>query len=462
MQIASGGRIAYEPRAVSYFRQHGANTSVSRFTCLDYYEEHYRIAKELRRVYGLSDERLRAFFQRVQAHYFRHFDISAADDFHRVFDLQGLLASPRTVRHIALGILGFRTGGAELFPIHLANELLERGHHISLLVLDADAENADIRRLLRPQIPVYERLLIEDIGPNVFFASHGVDVVHTHYQGVDLWIHDACRVTHTPYVVTLHGSHDVANLSADVLDSLVAAVDRWVYTADKNLRVFDNLLADPGVVTKLPNAVPERRGTFPVSREQLAPEKDAVLFGMASRALRAKGWDIAIDALGRVRRETKRPVYLALCGDGDDYDDLVRLYCSRAGVTFLGFQVEIAAFYRTCDCCVLPTRFSGESFPFTLIESLKAGTPIIATDIGEIRNIIESHGQRAGIIVPVIADDQRFTAAISEAMLEMLHDDHRAGWAKAAALLGPKYSFEALTSAYEEIYRGVLTAGVRA
>ncbi len=455
MQIARSGRIAYEPTAFSYFRQHGGNTSVLSFDELAYYREHGRIAAELRRMYGASDDALWALYQRVREHYLRHFPAETTHRLHQAFRLQRLLEGSREVRNILIGILGFRTGGAEIFPIHLANTLAERGHNVSILVLESEGENPEIRRLLRPGLPVYERAAVEDVGAAAFFRASHFDVVHSHYQGVDLWASDACRANNIPYVVTLHGSHEVAGLDAETRRKLVATVDHWVYTADKNLGIFDGISPNGGTVTKLSNAVPERAGKFPFARDDLAPGAETVLFGLATRALRAKGWEVAMDALDMVRRKVRRSVYLALCGDGEEYAELLRLHGNRAGVTFLGFQAEITAFYRLCDCCLLPTRFPGESFPFTLIESLKAGTPIIATDVGEIRNVIDSGTASAGIAIPWSDDDAAFTRALSDAMLMMLDDKKRLKWSENAATFGTTYSFDALTSAYESIYETV-------
>jgi glycosyltransferase involved in cell wall biosynthesis len=124
-------------------------------------------------------------------------------------------------------------------------------------------------------------------------------------------------------------------------------------------------------------------------------------------------------------------------------------------VRFLGYQDAITDFYRLCDCCLLPTRFAGESFPFTLIESLKAGTPIIATDIGEIREIVEPGRRSAGIVVPWLDDDDAFTGAVADGMLRMVDDRRRARWTSTAVSFGKRYSFDALASAYEQLYEGV-------
>jgi glycosyltransferase involved in cell wall biosynthesis len=452
MQLARGGRIAFDPAAVSYFRQHGENTSVSHFKNLTFYEEHYRIARELRRTYGTLDAQLSRFYARVADHYERNCDAGRQSGLREVFPLQEVIAEQRQRRHIMVGLLGFKTGGGELFPINLANELVDRGHNVSLVVLDGENENPDIRALVRREIPIYERALVEEIGLRRFLATHGVDLIHTHFLGVDLWLHEAARDLGIPYVVTLHGSYEVGGLDRARTVALLDAVGEWVYTAEKNLAVFDGCERNGSTFTKLPNAVPPSDARFELTRLDLGVPEDAVVFGLASRALRSKGWDIAVEALERLSTSTGRPIHLILCGDGPDYAELTEQYGQAPNVSFLGYQSAIIDFYRLCDCCILPTRFPGESLPFTLIESLQAGTPLIATDLGGIPELLGSGESSAGILVPNLDDDEAFTAAVAEAMEQMLDDDRRSVYAETARRLAPQYSFPRLVSEYEAIY----------
>jgi glycosyltransferase involved in cell wall biosynthesis len=452
MQIAGGGRIAYEPEAVSYFRQHGANTSVKSFARIGYYRELASIASELRGRYGVDDLRLHELYQSGLEQYRVNFPEEPDQSFDRIFDLRALTSRDRETRNILMGILGFRTGGAEIFPINLANALVDRGYVVSVLALHAEGEEPNVRARLRPEIPVYERALVEEIGVDRFLQDFGIDLVHTHYLGVDRLINQACRETGVPYVVTLHGSYEVGNLDDQTTASLLGSVSRWVYTADKNLRVFDGVPTDQAVFTKMTNAVPDAgEPGLRLSRADYGIPDDAFVFGIASRALWSKGWDIGVNALGQVAAAAGRPVYLALCGAGGSYDDLVAEFGGLPGVRFLGHQKNVIAFYRMCDCCLLPTRFPGESFPFTLLDSLAAETPIIATDIGEIRGVVESDGIAAGIVVPLLEDDQEFTLAVAAAMSRMLEE--RENFARGAERLAKKYSFERLTTEYEELYR---------
>ena len=238
-----------------------------------------------------------------------------------------------------------------------------------------------------PAYQCIERAAVEDIGKPEFVRRHHFDVIHGHYQGVDVWLAEACQHGDGAYVVTLHGSHEAAGIAPEIRDVLAKSVDHWVYTADKNLAIFDGAAIDARRLTNPSNAV--RNPCRLVRPGGPRAKKAAIYVGIACvPVLRAKGWDIASDALAEVRRVARTPVHLALCGDGDDYEELSHLYGAREGVHFLGYQEAVGEFYRLCDCCLLPTRFAGESFPFTLIESLKAGTPIIASDVAELPRIV--------------------------------------------------------------------------
>lgn len=455
--LSRAGRIAYEPSAVSYFRQHGRNTSVSQFTNLTFYEEHARVAAYLRQIHGASDGVTCELYDHVKQHFIRHLGRAALPSLYAAFSLNEVIETTRTARHVAIGILGFRTGGGEILPIHLANALVQRGFQVSVLVLDPSEENTEIRKLLDPRIPIFERGLVEEIGATQFFLYNRVDLIHTHFSGVDVWLHQACRAAKLPYVVTHHGSYDGLQLNSDIKLALLEAVTHWVYIADKNLKSFAGVPLDPSRLTKLPNALPETDEAFLFSRHDLAIEEDAFVFGLASRALEEKGWEIAIKALLQIKADTERNVYLLFCGDGPALGPLAEKYASEHNVKFLGFQKNITGFYKICDCCLLPSRFMGESFPLTLVEALYASKPAIATDLGEIPNMLSRNGLQAGMLIPVVDADEVFVDLVVSAMKSMMEGNTYASYRDAAGAIKNVFSFPDLVDRYVDIYNRVLS-----
>jgi glycosyltransferase involved in cell wall biosynthesis len=456
--LARGGRIAFDPAAVSFFRQHQSNTSVSSFKRLSFYEEHFRIARELRRSFGASDAQSCRFYRIVHEHFSLHFPQNDQEKFRDLFNLNALLDQSREKKHILIVILGFFTGGGEIFPINLANGLVERGFSVSLMVLTSEEENREVRARLDSRIPIFERQLVDEIDFAKFIESHGIDLVHTHFVGADVELHRNIGEAGVPYVVTHHGSYESCDVEPETLRSILRTVNQWVFIADKNLEPLKPLGLERSKTTKLPNAVPQCHGAFPFSRESLGIETNAFVFGLASRALRSKGWEIAIRALELVRRESRMPLWLLICGEGPDFEELHSRYANSRGVKFLGYQREIMGFYELCDCCLLPTRFPGESYPLTIIEAILMRKPVISTDIGEIKTMLGTGSAVAGIAIPYVSDDDEFIQRVVVAMKQMLNPRKREKFLKGVEKMRKGYDFDDLIDRYVEVYE---KAGMR-
>ena len=134
---AAGGRIVYEPRAVSYFRQHGRNISVSRGD--SYYSEHMWLILTLKRVWGIPNGTVDKFHKKLLQQYEHYNQGGSSQAFKRLFDVETVYKTNRVKPHILMAMLGFHLGGGEVFPIQLANSLKRAGHFVSMFVLDIDA-----------------------------------------------------------------------------------------------------------------------------------------------------------------------------------------------------------------------------------------------------------------------------------------------------------------------------------
>ena len=66
-------------------------------------------------------------------------------------------------------------------------------------------------------------------------------------------------------------------------------------------------------------------------------------------------------------------------------------------VTFLGLikHEQLPYFYSAADACVIPSYY--ESFGLVALESLACGTPVVATDVGDLKNIVR-HGETGYVI----------------------------------------------------------------
>jgi glycosyltransferase involved in cell wall biosynthesis len=122
---------------------------------------------------------------------------------------------------------------------------------------------------------------------------------------------------------------------------------------------------------------------------------DGRVLGFAGRLAPQKALDVALRALARSEAET-----LVVAGDGPDAEALRRLAGElelNGRVRFLGPQPRSTTFelLRAADAGILTSNW--ENFPHMLVEALSVGTPVIATGVGGVREIVEH--ERNGLLV---------------------------------------------------------------
>lgn len=453
IQYAGGGRIAYSPNAIAYFRQHGANTSVRSFTTSEYYAEHEKIASLLRGRWQTPESSLRRLARNVEFQYRQFRAQDHIKPLKEYFDVERILQTHTKAPHVLIGLLSFSLGGGEIIPINIANNLVARGVLVSILNFDPRQDESGIRERVDKRIPVYESHLVRDLGVRAFIERAGIDVIHSHMVNVDLFFH-AHREGNldVPYLVTLHGSYECCDIPADAFDRIVSGVDHWVYTAEKNLKPLERALIDRATISHIPNGVPPDDRPFPNDRPSMGIAADDFVFALVSRPIKEKGWEQAILALHRAQQQTSRKLRLLLCGEGPELGDLRARYESDS-VRFLGYQDRVVGLYKLADCALLPSRFKGESFPMSVIEALHAGTPVITTRVGHIPSIIHADGIEAGELIDPSEDDERFVDDLTRSMLSVASNETlREKYAAGAVILARKSSMDATTDQYCALY----------
>lgn len=208
------------------------------------------------------------------------------------------------------------------------------------------------------------------------------------------------RYFRRPVVVSARGS-DI-NLYAGF--PLVRHLLRYTLRrADKVISVCEALkdaMVDLGIdrskITVIPNGVDSGK-FFPFpkveARRKLGlPDKRIILSvgGLIPR----KGFDILIDALDiLVRERGDSNLYLVIAGEGPSHKDLRQLVASRALAGYVHFagavpHEELCLWYSAADLFCLAS--SREGWPNVILESLACGTPVVATAVWGIPDIIRS------------------------------------------------------------------------
>jgi glycosyltransferase involved in cell wall biosynthesis len=171
-----------------------------------------------------------------------------------------------------------------------------------------------------------------------------------------------------------------------------------------------------------------RNGVRDVPPEfRAAPECDPVTICSVARFAEPKDHSTLLVAMAALRDRTWR---LELIGDGP-LERRMRRLAEQLGigdrVLFRGYQAEPEAALASSQVFVLSTR--SEAFPRSVLEAMRAGLPVVATDVGGVGEAVEAGV--TGLLAP--AEDVGALAASVDSMLRDAGLRERMGAAGRAA-----------------------------
>ncbi len=183
-------------------------------------------------------------------------------------------------------------------------------------------------------------------------------------------------------------------------------------------------------------------------RRTLGLDEDTVPVICVANLLPIKGLDVLLAAWRKVCL-ADRSAQLLIVGEGPLGESLraqaERLRCVSR-VRFLGRREDVPDLLRAAEIFVLPSRSEGSSN--ALLEAMAAGLPIVATEVGSNRELIQPN--RTGWLVP--PDDP---TRMAEAILNTLFNPsarQRVGAAARAEVLG-RFSLQQWKERYRRLYR---------
>jgi len=455
LHFAGAGQIVYEPRAVSYFRQHQKNTSSSNFDKMYYFEENKRIIKSIIKKWGVDDKVRRRFIEKLEYDWCHVGMDEKHGAFKKVFDIDDIFNNKKTEYHIQIYFLGFHTGGGELFPINLANAFVEQGLMVSMVAMDLENINPDMRTRLDNRVPVYHAIHLIEKGRGNFLRSAGVDIINSHVVNADAFLGTLGEDDiECPYVVTLHGSYvSFANAPQNLINWVLKNVHKWIYTAEKNLDFFKGRDVDFNDFIKLPNALPRDMRDAKFTRKDLGIKNDDVVFSFVARGIKSKGWCVAVEAFRLLREHYGcLNTHLLMVGEGERTNEARERASNLDGIHFLGYQSEINGIFRLSDVFILPSRFEGESYPLCLIQAIQEGLPVIATDIGEVRSMMSVGEEVAGFLLEYNEDDRSFAEQLCECMNLMCNRKVREFYSNVSKMKRKDYDMNSLVKKYQEVF----------
>ena len=288
-------------------------------------------------------------------------------------------------------------------------------------------------------------------------------VVHTHSAKAGFLGRVAARMAHVPLIVhTLHTfpfEMEVGRVRQELylnLERFAARLaDRVVCVTPAQKRVaLDRALASPEKLLVVPNGVDaDLFGCCATDmtdlRWELGAGPESQLVGCIARFAAQKGQRYLVLAAARVLREFPSARFVFV-GDGAMRADVERLAQAtgvRGSIRFCGSRADVGGLYHALDVVVLPSLWEG--LPYTLLEAMSAGRPVLATAVGGMPDAIEDG--RTGLLVPPGDAD-----ALAARLLQLLRDRTlcaRLG-VGAQGVVRQRYGIQRMIETIESVYEG--------
>jgi D-inositol-3-phosphate glycosyltransferase len=339
-----------------------------------------------------------------------------------------------------VGELGGRdTGGMSVYIRELAGELSRQGHTVDVytrvhdprdpMVVDLD-ERARLIHLAVGEPAHIDKLAIYPLLPDFtcglekYRKDHGYeyDIVFSHYW-LSGWVGDYLRRWWSvPHVTMFHTLGALKNASGYGFDDTELRIVTEQEIIQQCQRVIVATEREKRDIAEHYGAAPENIGVVPCgvnmdlfrpmnkadARARLGLGDEKVLL-FVGRIDPVKGVDRLVRALPLVSSVDK--LRLAVIGGDEastgEVEKLKRLAADLGladEVSFRGAvdQTDLPAYYSAADACVIPSYY--ESFGLVGLESLACGTPLVAADVGCLKDIVIPG--RTGAVVADNAPDR--------------------------------------------------------
>lgn len=256
--------------------------------------------------------------------------------------------------------------------------------------------------------------------------EHRIDIVHTHTPRTILMFlrafGDRRRPLHvaTKHILNAPGDRRWGTLYTLADRLLLYFPDHLVPVSDK---VYQEIMACPKLdrsrVTMIRNAVDADPFHVPGQRDSCREEfgfaPDALVVGSTGRLEKVKRFDLLIQGFSSFLVRCPR-ARLLLVGEGGLRQELEQCAYSAGvsnAVTLTGFRTDIPRLLAAMDIYVQSS--ANEGLSLSILEAMAAGKPVVITDVGGARELVE-HG-KTGILIPPGS-----ASAIATALLSLTED----------------------------------------
>jgi glycosyltransferase involved in cell wall biosynthesis len=290
-----------------------------------------------------------------------------------------------------------------------------------------------------------------------------IDLVHNHNSKAQIYGGLAARIAGIPSLYHLQGVPK-PTLSRDGLVSVLSVLipaRRTVACSNYVAQAFKSAWRMRRKVLVVHSGVILRASAFtgegPTVRKEFGVSEEVPLVVMATRLQRWKGVHVFLDSAAHVVQERPETCFIVvggtLFGLEKSYAEELRRQADRLGlgqaVVFTGYRRDVSRFYAAADI-VVHSSIEPDPFPTVLLEAMASGKPVVASNLGGPREIVEDGV--TGLLVPPNSAEY-----LARAVLTLVRDPGRRvrmgrlGAARVRHLFTADLMVERFQALYEEM-----------
>jgi glycosyltransferase involved in cell wall biosynthesis len=292
--------------------------------------------------------------------------------------------------------------------------------------------------------------------------SHKTHIVHTYGFYPNVFAVPAARLAGVP--VTIGSIRDIGDTwtywQHKVQKHCLRLADHIVVNAEAIKRDLLQRGYDAARLTVIPNGIDCERFRVPGNGEKVRGEwtipPGVPVVGVLARLLRIKGQEVFLRAAAVMAARNPDVRFVIVGGNNVDreYEDELKRLTGRLGldgrVVFTGFRTDVPDLLAALSVVVSPS-LGLEGLSNSLLESMAAGLPVVATRVGGTPEIVED-GVTGLLVSP--GDPEALAAAISKLLQDRTRARHLGQSARRRVF--SRYSLERAVASTERLYEELL------
>ena len=309
-----------------------------------------------------------------------------------------------------IGITCYPTyGGSGAVATSLGSQLAARGHEVHFISYAQPFRLGRFNeRIFFHEVEIEHYPLFEHppyalaLAVTVYDAvrAHNLDLIHVHYaihHATSAWIaQEMLGERGPPVVTTLHGtditlvgvhpSFQPSTQFSILRSEGITAVSEFL--KDETISGFDVPSDRIKVIPNFVDSVSDRASDRGRYRHTMASEDEKIVMHVSNFRPVKRVLDV-IDTFSGISEHI--PSRLVMIGDGPERSaalDRAKALGLGDKVTFLGKHSHVNELLSCADLFLLPS--SSESFGLAALEAMAAGTPVVASDVGGLSEVITS------------------------------------------------------------------------